>query len=202
MLQLFKPQVFSRSTKHIRYVPRSYLNSRFMHVRASSSLLTNPSTTTNGSKFWIYSSLTSVSLLGFVWYEGFATNNVVRNDVAIKKGPIEIPEVKVNEEVKAKRKERRKSYYRQLCLGSIFGIAAGLLLVKISVVALYATIFALLGLEWLKSRNIITVNNSQLLNFTKAQSASLFKVGKDSISDMNIFKITFIGSMALTYCYF
>lgn len=118
----------------------------------------------------------------------------VLNETTVSSPAITIT-VTSQEETRAK----RKSYYRQLCLGSILGVVAGLLLIKVSVVVLYIAGLSLLGLEWLRSRNIITVNHGELARLTKSNLGRFFNFGKNSVSDMNLFKISFVFAAGLTY---
>ncbi|GMM55827.1 hypothetical protein DAKH74_024430 [Maudiozyma humilis] len=134
-----------------------------------------------------------MSLLGLAGIS-LSLKQPVLNEVTVAS-----PAVTVTVTPREEAQQRRKSYYRQLCLGSILGVVAGLLLLKVSVVVLYIAGLSLLGLEWLRSRNIITVNHGELARLTRSQAGRLFNFGKNSIADLNLFKLSFAVAAGLTY---
>lgn len=94
-------------------------------------------------------------------------------------------------------RKRRKIIYKQMCLGSILGIGFGLFIIKISSALIYLTVFSILALEWLRNRGIIDFRGNQLIQLGTSQSKSVLKRLK--IQEMNIFKLTFLSTLLLTY---
>jgi len=128
-------------------------------------------------------------------------NSTIENETVVKEVSFPIPIEVVENNSKEEKKLRRKSYYRQLCLGSICGIIAGLLFIKVSVVALYVGVFGVLGLEWLKSRNLITIDHSEMLRLTRRQLTRVLFLGRDTVTDLNLFNLSFLTASVLTYYY-
>ena len=92
--------------------------------------------------------------------------------------------------------------YKQLTVGSILGIVCGLLMIKVSVVLIYLTVFGMLGLQWLQSRNLITVNEKELFGLSKSVVTKYFKQGTETLASndqYNYFKGSFLISLVLTY---
>ena len=95
------------------------------------------------------------------------------------------------------RRRRRRIVYKQMCLGSILGIGFGLVMIKISSVLIYLTVFSILTLEWLRNRGIIDFKGNKLIQLGTTQSKSMVK--RIKIQEMNMFKITFLSTLLLTY---
>ncbi|CAL9729093.1 hypothetical protein MOUN0_F05710 [Monosporozyma unispora] len=93
--------------------------------------------------------------------------------------------------------QKRKAIYKQMCLGSVLGIGSAIVMAKISSLLIYLTVFTLLAFEWLRSRGIIDVKGSQLLQIGTTQSKSLIK--RIKIEEMNMFKLSFLSTLLLTY---
>ncbi|CCF60435.1 hypothetical protein KAFR_0K00800 [Kazachstania africana CBS 2517] len=137
-------------------------------------------------------------------YYTISQANLIRNEngANVKTTIEEDISHKANElidEFKKSDPEERKILYRQLCLGSIFGIVTGFIMVKISGLLVYVTVCGLLGFEWLKNRRLINVSNSQFLSFTKGQLERLLRFFKVNLNHLDLFKISFISSLLLTY---
>lgn len=94
-------------------------------------------------------------------------------------------------------RRRRRIVYKQMCLGSILGIGFGLVMIKISSVLIYLTVFSILTLEWLRNRGIIDFKGNKLIQLGTTQSKSMVK--RIKIQEMNMFKITFLSTLLLTY---
>lgn len=94
-------------------------------------------------------------------------------------------------------RKRRKIIYKQMCLGSILGIGFGLVMIKISSTLIYLTVFSVLALEWLRNRGIIDFRGNQLIQLGTSQSKSILK--RIKIQEMNMFKLTFLSTLLLTY---
>lgn len=92
---------------------------------------------------------------------------------------------------------RRKVIYKQMCLGSILGIGTALIMVKISSILIYLTLFGALAFEWLRSRGVIDVKGKQLIKMGTTQSRNLLK--RVRIDDVNMFNLSFLVTLALTY---
>lgn len=100
-------------------------------------------------------------------------------------------------ETAAEAHAKRKVIYKQMCLGSLVGIGSAIIMAKISGLLIYLTVFSVLTFEWLRSRGIIDVKGSQLLQFGTTQSKSLLK--KVKVEEMNMFKLSFLSTLLLTY---
>ncbi|CAL9733962.1 hypothetical protein MOSE0_D01420 [Monosporozyma servazzii] len=92
---------------------------------------------------------------------------------------------------------KRKVIYKQMCLGSLVGIGSAIIMAKVSGLLIYLTVISLLTFEWLRSRGIIDVKGSQLIQFGTTQSKSLLKRVK--VEEMNMFKLSFLSTLLLTY---
>ena len=93
--------------------------------------------------------------------------------------------------------------YKQLTFGSILGVVCGLLMIKVSVVLIYLTVFGMLGLQWLQSRNLITVNERELFGLSKSLVTKYFRQGTETLASSGdqytYFKASFLVSLVLTY---
>lgn len=91
-------------------------------------------------------------------------SRTIYNDTAVDIGANVLKQTGLSqaevEVVKGERKVRLD--YRGLCLGSILGVGAGVIIGKISGVLAYFTVFAFLVLQWMKNRGLIDKNSSQL----------------------------------------
>ncbi|CCK70210.1 Fun14p KNAG_0D04700 [Huiozyma naganishii CBS 8797] len=92
---------------------------------------------------------------------------------------------------------QRKAVYKQLCLGSILGVVCGVVMVKVSGLLVYTTVFGLLLFEWLRARGLVDVRGEQLIKFGKAQGQWLSQYAR--IESVNVFRASFLGTLVLTY---
>ncbi|SCU77569.1 LAFA_0A02322g1_1 [Lachancea sp. 'fantastica'] len=91
----------------------------------------------------------------------------------------------------------RKLNYRQLCLGSIIGVVAGVLVGKISTALVFITACGLLGIQWLENRGLVDKRSTWRL------SKYVLRTGKETV-DVNTliwekpsFKIPFLLTFVL-----
>lgn len=201
MLQLFKPSLLGKSTRSFNGIPKRYITTGLLQTRVRT--LNLPASTSQPFR----NKWSNVLLSGFgaagiaTLYSSNRDNNLIQNDAAVQDVPFPVPIEIIEKDSKEEKRLHRKSYYRQLCLGSICGVVTGLLLVKVSVAVIYISIFGFLGLEWLKSRNIITINHNELLRTVRSQLARVLYIGRDTVTDLNLFNLSFLTASAMTYYY-
>lgn len=201
MLQLFKPYLLGKPIRFFNKIPKRFITTGLPQIRVKTINLPISISQPLKNK-WL-----QVLIPGFgaatiaTLYNSNRDNNLIQNDTSVQDVPFPVPIEIIEKDPKAGKQLRRKSYYRQLCLGSICGIVTGLLLVKVSVAVIYISIFGFLGLEWLKSRNIITINHNELLRTVKSQLARVLYIGRDTVTDLNLFNLSFLTASAMTYYY-
>ncbi|AMD18826.1 HBL076Cp [Eremothecium sinecaudum] len=90
-----------------------------------------------------------------------------------------------------------KLNYRQLCMGSITGLAFGIIMGKISHALVFVSAFGLLALQWLQSRGIVNKDA------TKGLSKYVLNMSREQV-DLNTliwekpsFKVSFLLSFVL-----
>ncbi|SCU90496.1 LANO_0D08966g1_1 [Lachancea nothofagi CBS 11611] len=147
----------------------------------------------------------SPSLIGFATATSLAlilpqlsSKHAIRNDtiLGVKQRHDMLPE-EVGLPSQRKSSLGRKLNYRQLCLGSIIGLVAGVLVGKISTVLVFVTACGLLGIQWLENRGLVDKKS------TIGLSKYMIKTGKDSV-DLNTlvwekpsFKVPFLLTFVL-----
>ncbi|SMN21471.1 similar to Saccharomyces cerevisiae YAL008W FUN14 Mitochondrial protein of unknown function [Maudiozyma saulgeensis] len=200
MSYLFQSRLFPQSLRTVGKVPIP----SFSVGLSPRSIRTKPLVISNGmkgngsTKKWVF----TVGTAAIFSVATFQFNNYpINNETIVKEVSYPVPTQLVGTNSKKEKKLRRKSYYRQLCLGSICGIMAGLLFVKVSVVVLYVGVFGILGLEWLKSRNLITIDHNEMLRLTRRQLTRVLCLGRDTVTDINLFNLSFLTASAITYYY-
>lgn len=201
MLKLFKPRLLGKPIPFFNRIPRRFVTTGLpgKKVNAVNVPLSRSLPLRNKWSGLLVSAFGAASMATL--YKSNKGDNLIQNDAAVQDVPFPVPIEIIEKDSKAEKQLRRKSYYRQLCLGSICGIVTGLLLVKVSVAVIYVVIFGFLGLEWLKSRNIITINHNELLRIGKSQLARVLYIGRDTVTDLNLFNLSFLTVSAMTYYY-
>ncbi|SCU78836.1 LAME_0A06040g1_1 [Lachancea meyersii CBS 8951] len=128
----------------------------------------------------------------------FSSNNAIRNDTIldVKQRHQTLPD-EVGVPVRTVESKVRKLNYRQLCLGSIIGLVAGVVVGKISTVLVFLTAFGLLSVQWLENRGLVDKRS------TWGLSKYVLRTGKESV-DLNTliwekpnFKIPFLLTFVL-----
>jgi len=199
MLCLFQSRLLPHSLKSIGTIPiRSFTVGISQRIRTKPLVISRNVNSNGWTKKWIF---TTGAVTLFTMANFKPDNTTIENETVVKEVSFPIPIEVVENNSKEEKKLRRKSYYRQLCLGSICGIIAGLLFIKVSVVALYVGVFGVLGLEWLKSRNLITIDHSEMLRLTRRQLTRVLFLGRDTVTDLNLFNLSFLTASVLTYYY-
>ncbi|CAB4255300.1 similar to Saccharomyces cerevisiae YAL008W FUN14 Mitochondrial protein of unknown function [Maudiozyma barnettii] len=199
MLCLFQSRLLPHSLKSIGTIPiRSFTVGISQRIRTKPLVISRNVNSNGWTKKWIF---TTGAVTLFTMANFKPDNSTIENETVVKEVSFPIPIEVVENNSKEEKKLRRKSYYRQLCLGSICGIIAGLLFIKVSVVALYVGVFGVLGLEWLKSRNLITIDHSEMLRLTRRQLTRVLFLGRDTVTDLNLFNLSFLTASVLTYYY-
>ena len=156
----------------------------------------------------VIQTISFASLLPFIYYSQndestlSINSRTIYNETAAYKVNVDTLSQQVSESLPTHKRERRKAMYKQLTVGSILGIVCGLLMIKVSVVLIYLTVFGMLGLQWLQSRNLITVNEKELFGLSKSVVTKYFKQGTETLASndqYNYFKGSFLISLVLTY---
>ncbi|AGO10231.1 AaceriAEL332Wp [[Ashbya] aceris (nom. inval.)] len=147
-------------------------------------------------RMMLFTSITATGLLMPLF-----KSPVIRNDAYMGVHDVKYPQVEYGAGVRSKEVRRGrfngKLDYRQLCLGSIAGVALGIVVGKISHGLVFITGLGLLALQWLQSRGIVDKGT------TRGLSRYLISTGREKI-DLNTlfwekpsFKISFLLTFLL-----
>ncbi|CEP63650.1 Fun14p LALA0_S08e07470g [Lachancea lanzarotensis] len=132
---------------------------------------------------------------GFSHYSG---QNAIKNDTIldVKQRHQTLPD-EIGSPVHIVENKVRKLNYRQLCLGSVIGVVAGVLVGKISTALVFITACGLLGIQWLENRGLVDKRSTWML------SKYVLRTGKESVDvntliwDRPSFKIPFLLTFVL-----
>ncbi|AEY96649.1 FAEL332Wp [Eremothecium gossypii FDAG1] len=147
-------------------------------------------------RMMLFTSITATGLLMPLF-----KSPIIRNDAYMGVHDVKYPQVGYGAGVTSKEVRRGrlngKLDYRQLCLGSIAGVALGIVVGKISHALVFITGLGLLALQWLQSRGIVDKGT------TRGLSRYLISTGREKI-DLNTlfwekpsFKISFLLTFVL-----
>lgn len=171
---------------------------RFSTVRTSSIMVPRVATKVVG--------LTMATSLGIAAPWIYNSKNLIYNDAIldVNRNPslstVSAQETGLPSQARVQRKSRLNGYldYRQLCIGSIFGLVLGVVVGKISTLLVYVSVIGFLSLQWLQNRGIVDKDATGSL-FSKY----IIKTGRETI-DFNTliwerpsFKISFLLTFLL-----
>lgn len=158
------------------------------------------------AKSFGFSRLTLPSAIGIVTAASLAvalpslsSKHVIRNDTIldVRQRNLSLPEEVGQPGKRGRSSISKKVNYRQLCLGSVIGVVAGVVVGKISSILVFITAFGLLSMQWLSNRGLIDKSS------TWGLSKYVVKTGRESIDlntlvwDKPSFKVPFILTFVL-----
>ncbi|CCC70662.1 hypothetical protein NCAS_0F01780 [Naumovozyma castellii] len=117
-----------------------------------------------------------------------STTHLIHNDAPLVEDEITIQPPVV----------KKQPQYRQLCLGSLFGIVAGIIVGKLSSILIGVGLLSLISVRWLMRGNILVINKEimtkdgflKMLNIDSSRMANL--------TDNRFFKGSFLLTFILT----
>ncbi|QLQ81648.1 hypothetical protein HG537_0F04090 [Torulaspora globosa] len=130
----------------------------------------------------------------------YKSSSIIYNDVVMdaNRNAVSLADVATEKSATTRSRFGGKLDYRQLCIGSIFGLVLGVVVGKISTLLVYVTAIGFLGIQWLQNRGIIDkdMTGSILARY-------IVKTGRETI-DFNTlvwerpsFKISFLLTFLL-----
>ncbi|CCD26437.1 Fun14p NDAI_0H02630 [Naumovozyma dairenensis CBS 421] len=128
--------------------------------------------------------LTGISSLYYI--KNIKKSSTIYNDVKLTTD--QGTSIPVQSLVKTPEEIRRKQY-KQLCLGSIFGIVAGVIVSKLSSILIAMGLLSLVSVRWLMRGNVLVINRQVL---SKEGLMKLFNIDSKTLNSAN--NVYFKGS--------
>ncbi|CCE65420.1 hypothetical protein TPHA_0L00640 [Tetrapisispora phaffii CBS 4417] len=91
------------------------------------------------------------------------------------------------------KREERKAIYRDMCWGSIVGVASGILIAKVSSILIYVAVFTGLAIEWMKNKGYVDKE------FITGSTSTILRqvVHKNYNLNRPLFKVSFMLSFII-----